>query len=66
MFEMESCETCRWWVPDPGTPPPVPRENKFQPGECRMRSVGKAKRSDQWCARWAKKKNEEKGEKGEK
>jgi hypothetical protein len=47
MHELESCENCRWWVPDPGTPPPVPRLNQFQPGECRMHSGGKAKRSDQ-------------------
>ena len=48
MHELEACETCRWWVPDPGTPPPVPRLNKFQPGECRMRSLGRPKRSDGW------------------
>lgn len=60
MHSIEACENCRWWVPDPGTPPPVPRENKFQPGECRMHSGGKAKWSDQWCDRWAKKKNKEK------
>lgn len=58
MYELESCEVCRWWCPDPGTDPPVPRLNKFQPGECRMRSMGKPKRSDGWCDRWAAKPKE--------
>ena len=60
MHELQSCENCRWWVPDPGTPPAVPRENKFRPGECRMHSAGKPKRSDQWCPWWTLKKEKEK------
>lgn len=55
MYELQSCEVCRWWCPDPGTDPPVPREGKAQPGECRIRSAVKIRRSDQWCDRWAQK-----------
>lgn len=65
MHELESCETCRWWVPDPGTPPPVPRLNQFQPGECRMRSLGRPKRSDGWCDRWTVKQTPKEKEKKE-
>lgn len=55
MYEMQSCEVCRWFVPEPGAPPPVPRENKVQRGECALHSSRKFRWSDQWCGSFTQK-----------
>lgn len=58
MFEMESCEVCRYYKPRDGDPPPS--RDSPQRGWC-TRYASKRTLSDTWCRWFAWKKNEKEG-----
>lgn len=57
MYELESCEVCRYYKPRDGDPPPS-RDNP-QRGWC-TRYATKRVLSDGWCRWFARRKSEEK------